>query len=87
MWECGTAVFSLSRKRQAFGVESQEDMNYDETPVKAPPASRRKIVPPTPQQNPQPSIEAMQLQMEAEDQENCSCGMEYGGEHRWHATE
>ena len=49
-------------------------MNYDGTPVKAPPASRRKITTPTPQQSPQPSMKAMQLQMEVEDQENCSCG-------------
>ena len=44
-------------------------MYCDGTPVKAPPASRRKIMPPTPQQSPQPSIEAMQLKMEVEDQE------------------
>ena len=42
-----------------FCVESQEDMTYDGTPVKAPPASRRKIMPPTPQQSLQPSIEAV----------------------------
>ena len=62
---------SLARKRQAFLVESQEDMNHHGTPVKALPASRRKILPPTQQQGQQPSIEAMQLQMEMEDQENC----------------
>ena len=49
---------SFSRKRQALCVEKQEDMNYDGTPVKAPPASRRKIMPPTPRQSLQPSIEA-----------------------------
>ena len=43
--------FSFSRKRQAVCVENQEDMNYDGTPVKAPLASRRKIMPPTPQQS------------------------------------
>ena len=36
--------------------EIQEDMNYDGTPVKAPPTSRRKIMPPTPQQSLQSSI-------------------------------
>ena len=41
---------SLSRKRQAFCVGSQEDMNHDGTQVKAPPASR--MIPPTPQQSP-----------------------------------
>ena len=55
--------FSFSRKRQAFCVENQEDIHYDGTPVKAPPASRRKIMPPTPRQSLQPSIEAVQLQM------------------------
>ena len=54
--------FSLSRRRQAVCVENQEDMNYDGTPMKAPPASRRKIMPPTPHQSLQSSIEAMQLQ-------------------------
>ena len=39
-------------KRQAFSVESQEDMNYDGTLEKAPPASRRKIMPPTTQPEP-----------------------------------
>ena len=68
--------FSLSQKRQAFFVGSQGDMNYDATPVKAPLASRRKIT--TPQQNPQPSIEAVQLQMEVEDQEFAN-----EGEYQW----
>ena len=40
-----------------------------EPPVKAPLASRRKIMLPTPQQSLQPPIEAMQLQIEVEDQE------------------
>ena len=62
-------------------------MNCDGTQIKAPPASRRKIRPPTPQQGLQPSIAAMQLQMEVEDQENCSCGIEYGGERRWTARD
>ena len=57
-------------------------MNSDGTPVKAPPASRRKIKPPTPQQSPQPSIEAMQLQMEVEDQE-----FAFEGEYRWTARD
>ena len=67
---------SFSRKRQSFVVESQEDTNYDGTPVKAPPAPRRKIMPPTPQKSPQPSIEVTQLQMEVEDQEFAACGKE-----------
>ena len=53
--------FSFSRKRHVFCVESQEDTNYDGTPVKAPPTSRRKIMPPTPQQSLQPSFKALLL--------------------------
>ena len=44
-------------------------------------------MPPTPQQSLQPSIEAMQLQTEVEDQESDSCEMEYEGEHRWTARD
>ena len=44
-------------------------MNYDGTPVKTPPASRKKIMPPTPQQSLQPSLDSMLLHMEVEDQE------------------
>ena len=66
--------FSFSRKRQAVCVENEEGMNFDGMSVKAPPASRRKIMPPTPQQ--QSSIEAMQLLMEVEDQESGSCEMQ-----------
>ena len=35
-------------------MESQENMNFDGAPVKAPPATRRKTTPPTPQQSPPP---------------------------------
>ena len=42
-------------------------------------------MPPTPLQSLQPSVEAMQLQMEVEDQESGSCEMEYEGERRWTA--
>ena len=79
--------FFLSRKRQAFCVEGREDLNCERTPVKAPPASRRKVMPHPPQQGRQPSNEAMQLHMEVDDQENCSCGMEYEGERRWTARD
>ena len=60
-------------EREAFFVESQEDMNFDGTPVKAPSASRRRIMPPTPLQSPQPSLEGTPLQMEVEDQEFGAC--------------
>ena len=64
--------FSFSRKRGAVCVENQENMSYEGRPVKAPPASRRKIMPPTPQQSSQSSIEAVQWQTEVEDQESGS---------------
>ena len=62
-------------------------MSYEGTPVKAPSVSKRKIVPLTPQKSLQPSIEAMQLQTEVEDQESGSGEMEYEGEKRWSARD
>ena len=53
--------FCSLQKASSVFVESQEDMNYDGTLVKTPPASRRKIMRPTPRQSPQPSIEVTQL--------------------------
>ena len=61
-------------------------MNCEGTPVKAPP-SRRKIMPPTPQQSLQSSIEAMQWPTEVEDQESGSYETEFEGEHRWTARD
>ena len=57
-------------------------MSYEGTPLTAPLASRRKIMPPTPQQSSQSSIEAAQWQAEAEDQESGSFEKEFEGEHR-----
>ena len=74
-------------KREAFFVESQEDMNFDGTPLKAPSASRRRIMPPTPQQSPQPTLEGTPLRMEVEDQEFGACEKEYEVEHRWTARD
>ena len=62
-------------------------MSCERTPVKAPPASRRNIVPPTPQQSSHSSIEAMQWPIEMEDQENGSCEKEFEGQHRWNARD
>ena len=62
-------------------------MSCEETPIKAPRASRRKIMPPTPQQSSQSSIEAMQWQTEVEDQESGSYRGEFEGEHRWTARD
>ena len=55
--------------------------------MKAPPASTRKIMPPTPQQSLQPSVEAVQLQVEVDDQELGACGKEYEGGYRWTARD
>ena len=42
--------FSFSKKRSIVWVENREEMSYEGTPVKAPPTSRRRMMPPTPQQ-------------------------------------
>ena len=77
----GPQSFSFSRKRRAVCGKNQENMSDEGTPVKAPPASRRKIMPPTPQQCSPSSIEAMQWQTEVEDQESGS-HEEFEGEHQ-----
>ena len=49
-WEIVVSQSSFfSKKRSNVCVENEEDMSYEVTPIKAPPASRRKIMPPTPQ--------------------------------------
>ena len=58
-------------------------MNYEGTPVKAPPASRRKMMPSTPQQSSYSSIETVQWQTEVEDQESGGYEKEFEGQHRW----
>ena len=60
--------FSFFKNRSIFCVENQEDMSYEGTPVKTLPTSRRRRMPPTPQQRSHSSIEAMQWQTEMEDQ-------------------
>ena len=49
--------FSLSKKRNFACVENQEDMNYEETPVKAPPWPTRSMMTPLPQQSSFSSME------------------------------
>ena len=61
----------------SFFLAKSEDMNFDGALVKAPPASRRKLVSPTPQQNPPPPIESTPRRREDADQEYCSFGMEF----------
>ena len=45
-------------------------MSYDGTPVKAPPNTRRRMMPPTPQQSSLSSFEERQWQAEMEVQES-----------------
>ena len=52
--------FSFSNKRSIVCVENQADVSFEGTPVKAPLAARRRMVPPTPQQSSHSSIEAVQ---------------------------
>ena len=47
-------IFSLTRKRKVCFVERRKYLNIDETPVEAPPATRRMAIAPTPQQSPPP---------------------------------
>ena len=62
-------------------------MSFVATPLTAPPASRRKIMPPTPQQSSQSSTEATQWRAVVEDQESGSYEKEFEGEHRWAARD
>ena len=76
-WEIVEPQSSFSPESgRVVWVENQGNMSYEGTPVKAPPASRRKIMPPT-QQSSQSSIEATQWQTEVEDHENGSCLKEF----------
>ena len=54
------------KSAQSDWAISQEEMRYEGTPVKAPPISRRRTMPPTPQQSSHSSIEDMQWQAEME---------------------
>ena len=84
---------SLSRKKRKVScMESREYLHIDETLVNAPPTNRRKASVPTPQQSLPPPPDGAkspseEITMEVEDQEYCSRGVEYGGEHRWTARD
>ena len=58
--------FSFSKKR--IGTTVQEEMRYEDSPVKAPPPSRRRMTPPTPLQNSYSSVEGEQGHYEEENQ-------------------
>ena len=49
--------FSFSKKRNFACAENQEDMNYEGTPVKAPPCPERRMMTPLPQQSSFSSME------------------------------
>ena len=49
--------FSFSKKRKFACVEGQEDMNYEGTPVKAPPCPKRRMTTPLPRQRSFSSME------------------------------
>ena len=53
--------FFFSTKRSFVWATSQEEMSFEGSPVKALPASRRRMMPPTPQHSSHSSIEDMQL--------------------------
>ena len=62
---------SFSKKKNARWldwVDSQEEMRYEGSPLKAPPPFRRRMMPPTPQQSSSTSIEEMQWQTGMEEQ-------------------
>ena len=42
---------SFFKKRAHFGTDTQEEMRYEGSAVKAHPLSRRRMTPPTPMQN------------------------------------
>ena len=60
--------FSFSRKRSSVLAENQGEMGYEGSPVKAPPNTRRRIMPPTPQQFSFSSTDESQWQADLEEQ-------------------
>ena len=60
--------FSFSKKRALCYTTTKEGMRHEDSPVKAPPPSRRRMTPPTPLQNSYPSFDGEQGRYEVEDQ-------------------
>ena len=58
--------FSFSKKRAHCCTDTQQEMRYEGSPVKAPPLSRRRMTPPTPVQNSYTSFERDQGSYEEE---------------------
>ena len=62
--------FSFSKKCSFVCVENQGEMSYEGTPVKAPPRTRRRMMPPTPQQNSNSSTDESHWQADLEAQQS-----------------
>ena len=62
--ESQSSSFSPKKKRSDVWAVPQGGMSYEGSPVKAPPASRRRMMPPATQQSSHSSIEDMQWQTE-----------------------
>ena len=60
--------FSFYTKRSIVCAENQGEMSYEVTPVKAPPSTRRRMMPPTPQQFSRSSTDERQWQADLEAQ-------------------
>ena len=58
--------FSFSQKRSSVLEENPGEMGYEGSPVKAPPPSRRRIIPPTPKGGSDSSVEETQWQIEVD---------------------
>ena len=58
--------FSFSKKRSVVWEENRGEMSYEGTPVKAPPNTRRRMMPPMPQQSSHSSTDETQWQAEME---------------------
>ena len=54
--------FSFSKKRSIVWEENRGEMSYEGTPAKAPPKTRRRLVPPTPQQSSHSSTDVKALE-------------------------
>ena len=65
--------FSFSKKRAHSWTVTQEEMRFEGSQVKAPPISRRRMMPPTPLQNSYSSFEEEQVHFEVEDQIWSAC--------------
>ena len=58
--------FSFSKRRAHCCTDTQDEMRYEGSPVKAPPLSRRRMTPPTPMQNSYSPLEREQGSYEEE---------------------